>query len=40
MPLSGATLVALSAAAAGEYGSSDLAELPRFLREAMLQNFA
>ncbi len=40
MPLSAATLVALSAAVAGDYGGGDLAELPRFLREAMLQNFA
>ena len=40
MPLSAATLVSLSAAVADDYGSSDLAELPKFLREAMLQNFA
>jgi len=40
MPLSAATLVSLSAAVAGGYGSGDLAELPKFLREAMLQNFA
>ncbi len=40
MPLSAATLVSLSAAVADGYGSGDLAELPKFLREAMLQNFA
>ena len=40
MPLSGATLASLSAAVADDYGSGDLAELPKFLREAMLQNFA
>jgi 3-hydroxyisobutyrate dehydrogenase len=40
MPLSAATLTALSAAVAGDYGGGDLAELPKFLREAMLQNFA
>ncbi len=40
MPLSAATLVSLSAAVADDYGSGDLAELPKFLREAMLQNFA
>lgn len=39
MPLSAATLVSLSAAVADDYGSGDLAELPKFLREAMLQNF-
>ena len=40
MPLSAATLVSLSAAVANDYGSGDLAELPKFVREAMLQNFA
>ncbi|MGA8320176.1 MAG: NAD(P)-dependent oxidoreductase [Xanthobacteraceae bacterium] len=40
MPLSAATLVSLSAAVADDYGSGDLAELPKFLRESMLQNFA
>jgi 3-hydroxyisobutyrate dehydrogenase-like beta-hydroxyacid dehydrogenase len=40
MPLSAATLVSLSAAVADDYGSGDLAELPKFLREAMLQDFA
>ncbi len=40
MPLSAATLVSLSAAVADGYGSGDLAELPKFVREAMLQNFS
>ena len=40
MPLSAAVLASLSAAVADGYGSGDLAELPKFLREAMLQNFA
>jgi 3-hydroxyisobutyrate dehydrogenase len=40
MPLSAATLVSLSAAVADDYGSGDLAELPKFVRETMLQNFA
>ena len=39
MPLSAGTLAALSAAVDGDYGSGDLAELPRFFRDAMLQNF-
>jgi 3-hydroxyisobutyrate dehydrogenase len=39
MPLSAGTLAALSAAVDGDYGSSDIAELPKFFREAMLQNF-
>lgn len=39
MPLSAATLVSLSAAVANDYGSGDLAELPKFLRESMLQDF-
>ncbi|MFZ3308139.1 MAG: NAD(P)-dependent oxidoreductase [Xanthobacteraceae bacterium] len=40
MPLSAAVLASLSAAVADGYGSGDLAELPKFLREAMLQNFS
>ncbi len=40
MPLSAATLASLSAAVADDYGGGDLAELPKFVREAMLQNFA
>jgi 3-hydroxyisobutyrate dehydrogenase len=40
MPLSAATLISLSAAVADDYGSGDLAELPKFVREAMLQNFS
>ncbi|HEX4411027.1 MAG TPA: NAD(P)-dependent oxidoreductase [Xanthobacteraceae bacterium] len=40
MPQSAATLVSLSAAVANDYGSGDLAELPKFLRESMLQNFS
>ena len=40
MPLSAAVLSALSAAVADGYGSGDLAELPKFLREEMLQDFA
>jgi len=39
MPLSAGTLASLSAAVAGDYGDADLAELPKFVREAMLQNF-
>jgi 3-hydroxyisobutyrate dehydrogenase len=39
MPLSAGTLASLSAAVANDYGSSDIAELPKFLREAMLQKF-
>jgi hypothetical protein len=39
MPLSAGTLASLSAAVANGYGSSDLGEMPKFLREAMLQNF-
>lgn len=39
MPLSAGTLVSLSAAVAANYGDGDLAELPKFFREAMLQNF-
>jgi 3-hydroxyisobutyrate dehydrogenase len=40
MPLSAATLVSLSAAVADGYGAGDLAELPKFLRESMLQDFS
>ena len=40
MPLSAATLVSLSAAVADDYGGGDLAELPKFVRDSMLQNFA
>jgi 3-hydroxyisobutyrate dehydrogenase len=39
MPLSAGTLASLSAAVAGDYGAGDIAELPKFFREAMLQNF-
>jgi len=39
MPLSVGTLTSLSAAVANGYGQGDLAEMPKFLREAMLQNF-
>ena len=39
MPLSAGTLTSLSAAVANGYGGGDLAELPKFLRDAMLQNF-
>ena len=39
MPLSAGTLASLSAAVDGDYGSGDIAELPKFFREAMLQNF-
>ena len=37
MPLSPGTLASLSAAVDGDYGDGDLAELPKFFREAMLQ---
>jgi len=37
MPLSTGTLTSLSAAVDGDYGDGDLAELPKFFREAMLQ---
>ena len=40
MPLSAATLASLSAAVADDYGDGDLAELPKFVRESMLQSFA
>ena len=39
MPLSAGTLASPSAAVANGYGSGDLGEMPKFLREAMLQNF-
>lgn len=39
MPLSAGTLASLSAAIDGDYGSGDIAELPKFFREAMLQSF-
>ena len=35
----GGTLASLSAAVDGDYGAGDIAELPKFFREAMLQNF-
>jgi 3-hydroxyisobutyrate dehydrogenase-like beta-hydroxyacid dehydrogenase len=39
MPLSAGTLASLSAAVDGGYGDGDLAELPKFFREAMRQKF-
>jgi 3-hydroxyisobutyrate dehydrogenase len=39
MPLSAGTLASLSAAVAADYGDKDLAEMPKFVREIMLQNF-
>jgi 3-hydroxyisobutyrate dehydrogenase len=39
LPLSSGLLASLSAAVAVDYGERDLAELPKFFREAMLQNF-
>jgi 3-hydroxyisobutyrate dehydrogenase-like beta-hydroxyacid dehydrogenase len=39
MPLAAGTLAALSAAVAADYGDGDLAEMPKFLREEMLQKF-
>jgi 3-hydroxyisobutyrate dehydrogenase len=39
MPLSAGTLASLSAAVDADYGAGDIAELPKFFREAMLQNF-
>ncbi len=39
MPLSAGTLASLSAAVAGGAGDGDLAELPRFVREQMIQRF-
>jgi 3-hydroxyisobutyrate dehydrogenase-like beta-hydroxyacid dehydrogenase len=38
-PLASSTLATLSAAVAADYGSGDLAELPKFLREEMVQTF-
>lgn len=40
MPLSAGTLASLSAAVAANHGDGDLAELPKFVRESMLQNFS
>jgi 3-hydroxyisobutyrate dehydrogenase len=40
MPLSSGTLASLSAAVAADYGDKDLAEMPKFVREIMLQNFS
>jgi len=39
MPLSAGALASLSAAVDRDYGNGDIAELPKFFREAMLQNF-
>jgi len=39
MPLSAGALASLSAAVEGDYGSGDIAELPKFFRDAMLQKF-
>jgi 3-hydroxyisobutyrate dehydrogenase-like beta-hydroxyacid dehydrogenase len=39
MPLAAGTLASLSAAVAADYGDGDLAELPKFVREKMLQRF-
>jgi 3-hydroxyisobutyrate dehydrogenase len=39
MPLSAGALTSLSAAVDGDYGSGDIAELPKFFRDAMLQSF-
>jgi 3-hydroxyisobutyrate dehydrogenase len=39
LPLTTGTLASLSAAVAKDYGAADLAELPKFFREEMLQNF-
>ncbi len=39
MPLSAGTLASLSAAVANGHGAGDLAELPKFLRDSMVQNF-
>jgi 3-hydroxyisobutyrate dehydrogenase len=38
-PLASGALAVLSAAAATDYGSRDIAELPQFFREALLQDF-
>jgi 3-hydroxyisobutyrate dehydrogenase-like beta-hydroxyacid dehydrogenase len=40
MPLTSGALAALSAAVESNYAVRDIAELPKFFREAMLQNFA
>ncbi len=39
MPLSAGTLASLSAAVANGHGGGDLGELPKFLRDSMIQNF-
>jgi 3-hydroxyisobutyrate dehydrogenase-like beta-hydroxyacid dehydrogenase len=39
MPLASGALAALSAAVESDYASRDIAELPKFFRETMLQNF-
>jgi 3-hydroxyisobutyrate dehydrogenase-like beta-hydroxyacid dehydrogenase len=39
MPLASGALASLSAAVEGDYGAGDIAELPKFFREAMLQDF-
>ncbi len=39
MPLSAGTLASLSAAVANGYGGGDLAELPKFVREKLVQSF-
>jgi 3-hydroxyisobutyrate dehydrogenase len=39
MPLSAGALASLSAAVDGGYGAGDIAELPKFFRDAMLQKF-
>jgi len=39
MPLTSGALAALSAAVESDYATRDIAELPKFFREAMLQNF-
>lgn len=39
MPLTSGALAALSAAVESDYAGRDIAELPKFFREAMLQNF-
>jgi 3-hydroxyisobutyrate dehydrogenase-like beta-hydroxyacid dehydrogenase len=39
MPLAAGTLSALSAAVEGDYGDRDIAELPKFFRDRLLQNF-
>jgi hypothetical protein len=39
MPLASGLLASLSAATDSDYASRDIAELPAFFREALLQNF-